>query len=195
MFRANQPSTRTAAIQVSIKRNVFFMPQFRIKFQPKTFLRVRHIAIEEPIAPKTEQKIRSSRLQIVVVCPVLLERVRTNPEHAVHLTNHLIPEKVLAMMLGVHDSHINDTYRSSLVSCDQWRKFFVKDQDETFVGELLGAAVAILGTMPPPALRSDKTAFSVHPKKVKLVSLIYYMSIEENSKNVLGLQEIHTRRT
>jgi len=71
----------------------------------------------------------------------------------------------------------------------------VKDQDETFVGELLGAAVAILGTMPPPALRSDKTAFSVHPKKVKLVSLIYYMSIEENSKNVLGLQEIHTRRT
>ena len=182
MFRANQPSTRTAAIQVSIKRNVFFVPQFRIKFQPKTFLRVRHIAIEEPIAPKTEQKIRSSRLQIVVVCPVLLERVRTNPEHAVHLTNHLIPEKVLAMMLGVHDSHINDTYRSSLVSCDQWRKFFVKDQDETFVGELLGAAVAILGTMPPPALRSDKTVFSVHPKKVKLVSLIYYMSIEENSK-------------
>ncbi|KAG5332224.1 BCAP protein, partial [Acromyrmex heyeri] len=130
--------------------------------------KVRHIAIEEPIAPKTEQKIRSSRLQIVVVCPVLLERVRTNPEHAVHLTNHLVPEKVLAMMLGVHDSHINDTYRSSLVSCDQWRKFFVKDQDETFVGELLGAAVAILGTMPPPALRNDKTSFSVHPKKVKL---------------------------
>lgn len=45
----------------------------------------------------------------------------------------------------------------------------MKDQDETFVGELLGAAVGILGTMPPPALRSDKTAFSVHPKKVKLV--------------------------
>lgn len=46
----------------------------------------------------------------------------------------------------------------------------MKDQDETFVGELLGAAVGILGTTPPPALRSDKTAFSVHPKKVKLVS-------------------------
>jgi len=106
------------------------------------------------------------------VCPVLLERVRTNPEHAVHLTNHLVTEKVLAMMLGVHDSHISDIHRSSLVSCDQWRKFFVKDQDETFVGELLGAAVAILGTMPPSALRSDKTSFSVHPKKVKLVGVI-----------------------
>lgn len=130
--------------------------------------KVRHIAIEEPIASKTEERIRSSRLQIVIVCPVLLERVRNNPEHAVHLTSHLVTEKVLAMMLGVHDSHINDTHRSSLVSYDQWKKFFVKDQNETFVSELLGAAVAILGTMPPPALKSDKTAFSVHPKKVKL---------------------------
>ncbi|XP_011862378.1 PREDICTED: phosphoinositide 3-kinase adapter protein 1 [Vollenhovia emeryi] len=130
--------------------------------------RVRHIAIEEPIAPKTEEEIRSSRLQIVIVCPILLERVRTSPEHTVHLTSHLVAEKVLAMMLGVHDSHINDSHRSSLVSYDQWRKFFVKDQNETFVSELLGAAVAILGTTPPPALRSDKTAFSVHPKKVKL---------------------------
>lgn len=56
----------------------------------------------------------------------------------------------------------------------------MKDQDETFVGELLGAAVAILGTMPPPSLKSDKTAFSVHPKKVKLVGVITMcMSMEE----------------
>lgn len=82
-------------------------------------------------------------------------------------------------MLGVQDVHINDTHRSSLVFYDQWKKFFAKDQDETFVGELLGAAVAILGTTPPSALKSDKTAFSVHPKKVKLVSLMF---IEQNSK-------------
>ncbi|XP_025074367.1 uncharacterized protein LOC105428464 [Pogonomyrmex barbatus] len=86
--------------------------------------KVRHIAIEEPIALKTEEKIRSSRLQIVIVCPILLERVRLSPEHAVHLTNHLVAEKVLAMMLGVHESHINDIHRSSLISYDQWRKFF-----------------------------------------------------------------------
>lgn len=128
------------------------------------------MTIEEPISPKMQDKIQSFRLQIVVVCPVLLEHVRANLEHAVQLTKHLITEKVLAMMLGVHDSYINDTLKSSLVSYDKWKKFFVKDQDETFVGELLGAAVAILGAMPPPALRSDKVAFSVHPKKVKLVS-------------------------
>lgn len=56
----------------------------------------------------------------------------------------------------------------------------MKDQNETFVSELLGAAVAILGTMPPSALRSDKTAFSVHPKKVKLVGVITFR--ENNSK-------------
>ncbi|XP_029173623.1 phosphoinositide 3-kinase adapter protein 1 isoform X2 [Nylanderia fulva] len=136
--------------------------------QGRAPFKVRHMAIEEPIAPKMEEKIQSSRLQIVIVCPILLERIRTSPENAVHLTSHLVAEKVLAMMLGVQDNHINDTHRSSLIAYDQWRKFFVKDQDETFVSELLGAAVAILGTMPPPALRNDKTAFSVHPKKVKL---------------------------
>ncbi|XP_032664319.1 phosphoinositide 3-kinase adapter protein 1 isoform X2 [Odontomachus brunneus] len=130
--------------------------------------KVRHVAIEEPIAPRTEERIRCSRLQIVVVCPVLLEQARANPEHAIQLTRHLLTEKVLAMMLGVQDGHINDSHKSSLICYDQWRKFFVKDQDETFVGELLGAAVGILGTAPPPALRADKTAFSVHPKKVKL---------------------------
>ncbi|XP_076642587.1 DBB domain-containing protein stumps isoform X2 [Halictus rubicundus] len=130
--------------------------------------KVRHITVEETIPPGTEERIRTARLQIVVVCPVLLERVQSRPEHATSLARHLVSDKVLAMMLGVHDSHISDAHRSILVSYNQWRKFFVKDQDETFVGELLGAAVGILGTTPPPALRSDKTAFSVHPKKVKL---------------------------
>nr|XP_031841566.1 phosphoinositide 3-kinase adapter protein 1 isoform X2 [Nomia melanderi] len=130
--------------------------------------KVRHVTVEETIPPGTEDRIRSARLQIVVVCPVLLERVQSRPEHATSLAKHLVCDKVLAMMLGVHDSHISDAHKSILVSYNQWRKFFVKDQDETFVGELLGAAVGILGTTPPPALRSDKTAFSVHPKKVKL---------------------------
>lgn len=132
--------------------------------------------MEECIPVGGEERIRSARLQIVVVCPVLLERIQNRPEQATNLSRLLLPDKVLAMMLGVHDSHINDSHKSILVSYNQWRKFFVKDQDETFVGELLGAAVGILGTNPPPALRSDKTAFSVHPKKVKLVRF-YYKSL------------------
>lgn len=131
--------------------------------------RVRHVTVEESIQAGTEERIRSARLQIVVVCPILLERIQNRSEHATNLSRQLITDKVLAMMLGVHDNHISELHKSILVSYNQWRKFFVKDQDETFVGELLGAAIGILGTTPPPALRSDKTAFSVHPKKVKLV--------------------------
>ncbi|KAG9433537.1 phosphoinositide 3-kinase adapter protein 1 isoform X1 [Apis mellifera carnica] len=130
--------------------------------------KVRHVTVEESIQAGTEERIRSARLQIVVVCPILLERIQNRPEHATNLSRQLITDKVLAMMLGVHDNHISELHKSILVSYNQWRKFFVKDQDETFVGELLGAAIGILGTTPPPALRSDKTAFSVHPKKVKL---------------------------
>ncbi|KAK2582091.1 hypothetical protein KPH14_002793 [Odynerus spinipes] len=130
--------------------------------------KVRHVAVEESLAPGTEERIKSARLQIVVVCPVLLERVTCRPEHAANLSRHLTIERVLAMMLGVHDGIVTDTHKSALVSYNQWRKFFVKDQDETFVGEFLGAAVSILGTAPPSTLRNDKTVFSVHPKKVKL---------------------------
>ncbi|KAF7411823.1 hypothetical protein HZH66_000719 [Vespula vulgaris] len=130
--------------------------------------KVRHVAVEESLAPGTEERIKSARLQIVVVCPILLERVLCRPEHAANLSRHLTIERVLAMMLGVHDGVVTDTHKSALVSYNQWRKFFVKDQDETFVGEFLGAAVSILGTAPPSTLRNDKTVFSVHPKKVKL---------------------------
>ncbi|XP_043488203.1 uncharacterized protein LOC122515076 isoform X2 [Polistes fuscatus] len=130
--------------------------------------KVRHVAVEESLAPGTEERIKGARLQIVVVCPILLERVTCRPEHAANLSKHLIIERVLAMMLGVQDGVVTDTHKSALVSYNQWRKFFVKDQDETFVGEFLGAAISILGTAPPSTLRNDKTVFSVHPKKVKI---------------------------
>lgn len=115
-----------------------------------------------------QDRIAKSRLQIIVVCPVLLERVTTKSEQASALARQLSPERVLAMMLGVHDGHLTENQKSSLITYSQWRKFFVKDQDETFVGEFLGAAVAILGAPPPASLKTDKTTFSVHPKKVKM---------------------------
>lgn len=134
------------------------------------FYRVAHVTFEDPLAAGTESKIRNSRLQIVVVCPVLLERVAERPEQATNISRQLIADKVLAMMLGVYDVNLNARHRTNLVSYQHWKKFFVKDQDETFVGLFLGAAVAILGNAPSNSLKLDKTAFSVHPKKVKTVS-------------------------
>ncbi|XP_011499576.1 PREDICTED: phosphoinositide 3-kinase adapter protein 1 [Ceratosolen solmsi marchali] len=130
--------------------------------------RVSQITFEDPLLPGTDFKIRNSRLQIIVVCPVFLERAAERPEHAATISRQLSTERVLAMMLGVQDIHLNMEHRAALVTYPSWRKFFVKDQDETFVGQFLGAAVAILGTAIASNLKNDKTAFSVHPKKVKL---------------------------
>lgn len=124
--------------------------------------------------PGTEERIRSSRLQIVVLCPYLLKRVLVRPEQAMNLSRHLVPEKVLAMMLGVQEDHLTSNHKSALISYQEWRKFPVKDQDEDFVCQFFGAVFSILGTALPSSLKSDKTAFTVHPKKVKLVRIIFF---------------------
>lgn len=100
-----------------------------------------------------------------------MERVSERQEQASQLSRQLSSERVLAMMLGVQESQLTGR-AGGLVGCQSWRKFFVKDQDETFVGQFLGAAVAILGSsIASNNLKIDKTGFSVHPKKVKMVSV------------------------
>ncbi|KAJ8675748.1 hypothetical protein QAD02_011534 [Eretmocerus hayati] len=130
--------------------------------------RVSQVTLEEPLGPGAEYRLRSSRLQIVVVCPMFLERVLERPEQTSSITRQLCTENVLAMMLGVQDAQLNSAHRANLNTYQNWRKFFVKDQDETFVGQFLGAAVAALASPSPNGLKTDKTVFSVHPKKVKM---------------------------
>lgn len=129
------------------------------------------MAVEDPLLPGTEERIKTSRLQIVIVCPILLEHVLSRPEQTANLSGCLVTNRILAMMLGVQDGHVTSSHQSALLTYQNWRKFFVKDRDETFVGDFLGTAVAILNSVvtAPPA-PADKISFSVHPKKVKLVS-------------------------
>ena len=135
------------------------------------FSRVSQVSIEDPVSNIIEYKLRNAHLQIVVICPVFLDRVTERPENALGISHQLSSDRVLTMMLGVQDIHLSTIHRSNLVDYQEWRKFYVKDQDETFVGQLLGAAVSILGHSNATALKTDKEAFSIHPKKVKLVIL------------------------
>lgn len=61
---------------------------------------------------------------------------------------------------------------SALVSFGQWRKMeSVKDRDESFVSEFLGAAMEILGRTPTQLPSTpDKNLFMLIPKKVNQVS-------------------------
>lgn len=133
------------------------------------FPRVSRTTIEEPRTHEDEEKIGAARLHIIVVCPSLLEYVSVKPAQAASLSRQLASEKVLAMMLGVEDIQVTESHRAAMVSYNQWRKFFVKDKDEKFVGDLMRAAVGILKNSTLQTLKVDPTSFSVLPKKVKMV--------------------------
>lgn len=134
--------------------------------------RIRQYSVEDPVTFNEERSIKAP-LQIVIICPNLLERASNKSDETLNLTRQLLPDRLLAMMLGVHDGHLTDIHKSALASYDQWQKFFVKDQDEKFVRELLTATDHLLGigaTNNAKSDKGDKTGFSVHPKKVKLAS-------------------------
>ncbi|XP_046611754.1 phosphoinositide 3-kinase adapter protein 1 isoform X1 [Neodiprion virginianus] len=130
--------------------------------------KVQHVTVEETRTPEAEEKISAARLRIIVLCPSLLEYATSNPAQAASLSRHLVSDKVLAMMLGVDDTHITENHKAALVSYNEWRKFFVKDKDEDFVGDLMRAAVTVLGTSAYQTSKTDQTSFSILPKKVKM---------------------------
>ncbi|KAL7300367.1 hypothetical protein TKK_0006988 [Trichogramma kaykai] len=135
--------------------------------------RLFQVSLEDTLTPNVELRIRASRLQIIIVCPVMMERVAERQDQAQQITRQFSSERVLAMMLGVQDAGLQASHRAAFVAYPTWRKFFAKDQDEGFVGQFFGAAVAILGNGAVAANangpgKQEKIGFSVHPKKVKL---------------------------
>ncbi|XP_014232165.1 uncharacterized protein LOC106656047 isoform X2 [Trichogramma pretiosum] len=135
--------------------------------------RLFQVSLEDTLTPNVELRIRASRLQIIIVCPVMMERVAERQDQTQQITRQFSSERVLAMMLGVQDAGLQASHRAAFVAYPTWRKFFAKDQDEGFVGQFFGAAVAILGNGAAAANangpgKQEKIGFSVHPKKVKL---------------------------
>ncbi|BES92418.1 Phosphoinositide-3-kinase adaptor protein 1 [Nesidiocoris tenuis] len=115
-----------------------------------------------------------SRLQIVIVCPVFLDALASNPGAPI-LASMLQPASVLAMLLGVSQQTLEGHHLSNLFRFEQWRKQTVKDQDATFVGDFLGVAMDILSrtwqlqqAMAQLKLDNNRAHFSVSPKKIKV---------------------------
>jgi phosphoinositide 3-kinase adapter protein 1 len=91
----------------------------------------------------------------------------------------LKPERVLGMLLDVTESRVMEIHREALPSYKQWRRCIVRNQDQSFVSDLLGIATDILGralrqqplcteaTTPTskPTLHENFTLF---PRKVKI---------------------------
>jgi hypothetical protein len=58
----------------------------------------------------------------------------------------------------------------ALFNYEHWKRLTVKDQDPTFVGDVLGISMDILSRSWQNQADSEKAHFSIIPKKIKVVS-------------------------
>ena len=83
-----------------------------------------------------EKEITSSRLQLILLSPTLLQFLARNSNVVIGRLLH--PDRVIAIMLGVRDSQITAQNRhSALVSFAQWIHLEAKDHDLEFVQTVL----------------------------------------------------------
>ncbi|KAL0274845.1 UNVERIFIED_CONTAM: hypothetical protein PYX00_002877 [Menopon gallinae] len=142
------------------------------KNRSKPPFRILSLGIEDfgtdSLSPMLEEKLRSVKLAIMIVCPVFLEHVVQFPEHGINLTKNFRPERVLAMLLGVEEAAVTDDHKAGLVNYNQWkRKESLKNRDEKFVGDFLGVAMDIISKSGNQQVQNgEKCHFMLMPKKV-----------------------------
>lgn len=174
-------------------------------------IKVHHLGLEDVIQARGDvrfiaERTASVKLQLIIVCPTLLEKIRDYCASTVALSKIILPDRILALLLGVTDSDIDDTHKTALNSYSQWPRMEVgQDQDENFAKEFLAKAMAIFTKVwkhQSVVTSQDKSQFSISPKKVRqgqnsvLILLTYPIQKEDIIKISIGrsnlqpLQEI-----
>ncbi|KAK5649603.1 hypothetical protein RI129_000632 [Pyrocoelia pectoralis] len=135
-----------------------------------------HLGAEEVIETNADVKIIEDRtsgvkLQLIVVCPSLLDIIVNNPISATKLGKLILPDRTLALLLGVTDDDLTNVHKEALLTYAQWQRLSVGlDQDENFSKEFLSTAVSILSRVwkqQTSIAPQQKSLFSVLPKKVR----------------------------
>ena len=156
------------------------------------------------LPPPMEKEITSSRLQLILLSPTLLQFLARNSNFSVGRLLH--PDRVIAIMLGVRDSQISTQIRQqNLVSFSQWIHLEAKDHDLEFVQTVSYFSLQILkqqsshkrvhklarsaSNICRPPLASESNSFHVHPKRVTEVSK------NSRKKNVMLLTMFYDFRT
>uniref|UniRef100_A0A2S2R4D6 Phosphoinositide 3-kinase adapter protein 1 n=1 Tax=Sipha flava TaxID=143950 RepID=A0A2S2R4D6_9HEMI len=142
----------------------------------KAQYRIQRVRLEDVLsgvmsAPRQE-RCSQARLQIVLVCPIFLERVLAHSGRSDSLCALLQTNRMLALLVGVTENDLTDQHKTVLVDYDEWRKMVVKDQDRESVGDFYGVSMDILNnvTHAPRSLgiTEEDTKFSITPKKIKV---------------------------
>lgn len=153
------------------------MPIYHFKFI--SFLHLK-IDDDQQMTSHLIQRCLSTKLQIVILCPVFI--TLSPPFLMAKLSTVLRPERVLGMILELSEAKVWEIHKEALPCYKQWRRCVVRNQDQTFVSDLLGIATDILGR----ALRQQPLAtdtahntatanklshlenFTLMPRKVKM---------------------------
>ncbi|XP_055533655.1 phosphoinositide 3-kinase adapter protein 1-like [Wyeomyia smithii] len=126
------------------------------------------------------QRCRSTKLQIVIICPAMFT---LSPQYLRSTFELLLkPEKVLGVLLNVTETHVFESHKDTLPGFKKWRICFEGDSKQSFLSELLGIAMDILGSalrqqphcsdqkiiLPNEAPAEPHESFTLFPRKVKI---------------------------
>ncbi|KAK9504830.1 hypothetical protein O3M35_009010 [Rhynocoris fuscipes] len=161
------------------------------------------VSAEDVLGGAPIEGTAGSKLQIVIVCPVLLELLTSSPGVPI-LASLLQPATVLAMLLGVTPQTLHAHHLASLFRFSEWRKLTVKDQDPMFVGDLLGVAMDILSrtwqlkqAIQQINTDANRAHFSIIPKKIKVgqskVLILLNEPISSHDRIVISIDKNGTK--
>ncbi|XP_073993161.1 DBB domain-containing protein stumps isoform X1 [Rhodnius prolixus] len=161
----------TATLWVNYLSSCFQQISREEKREP---FKLSEVSAEDVLGGLPVEGAAGSKLQIVIICPVLLELLTSSPGVPI-LASLLQPTTVLAMLLGVTPQALDTHHLASLFRFSEWRRLTVKDQDPMFVGDLLGVAMDILSrtwqlkqAIQQINTDANKAHFSIVPKKIKV---------------------------
>ncbi|XP_049867771.1 phosphoinositide 3-kinase adapter protein 1 isoform X2 [Pectinophora gossypiella] len=134
--------------------------------------RVTPITAEELLANDAQaqdklDKLIKAQLQIVIICPNLINKM-AELKRETAADDLFKVDKVLVMLLGVEKSQVIASNSEEYPSIEQWQMMCVREKDTSFVDTFLTAAVGILRTKDCKDTATDRTSFSIVPKKVKI---------------------------
>lgn len=78
---------------------------------------MQHLGIEDVVGANGDvryiaERIAGVKLQLVIICPNFLEQISLHPEQVNALGKLLIPDRTLALLLGVTEDDVKDEHKN-----------------------------------------------------------------------------------
>ncbi|XP_065212818.1 uncharacterized protein LOC135840298 isoform X2 [Planococcus citri] len=166
--------------EISLKWGSYLISRFQTISKNRNIpsFKLRSLKLEEILESLLENgtidKYPEARVQIVVVCPMFVEKIQSIPETETSLGKLFQQEKVVALMLGldVQQQWDSNHIRTVIPKCELWRKMTVKSEYRISADDFLGIAMDILSKsrqiQEALNLEQQQPHFSVMPKKIKV---------------------------